>query len=173
MRNYFLLLPLWFVVLLPLWPQGNMGYQDDAVSYIGLTLADLYQRFGTPTSVYAARGLEEWQDDVVFVYDRGDFYIYKDRVWQVGLKAAFGIAVGDSRGQVNLILSTNQAVTNQNSTNLDLSNQGSSNQGSREPDTQANVFFYPLTDKAWPMMLRYDFDDAGKVKAIFIYRTDL
>ena len=167
------MLPLWFAVLLPLWPQGNMGYQDDAVSYIGLTLADLYQRFGVPTSVYTARGLEAWQDDVVFVYDRGDFYIYRDRVWQVGLKAAFGVAVGDPRGQVNLILSTDQDLTNQNSSNLDSPNLDSPNQGLRGQDIQSNSFFYPLSGKAWPMMLRCDFDDAGKVQAIFIYRTDL
>lgn len=134
-----------------------MDSQDDAVSYIGLTLTDLYQRFGTPKSVYSSRGLEEWQDDVVFVYDQGDFYIYKDHVWQAGLKTMYGISVGDTRAQVNMVLSVN-SLTNSPPPAIEV---------------QGNSIFCSLPDKAWPMTLRCDFDSAGIVQAIFIYRTDL
>ena len=145
-------MPVFFLVFAasPLWSQAEteQGRPDDPVSYVGLTLNELIGRFGTPSWVYAARGLEEWQDDVVFVYNAGDFYIFRDRVWQVGLKAARGINSGDSRAVVSLVLGS-QAVDLGNST------------------------FYPLDDGSWPLMLRYDYDSAGKVQAIFIYRTDM
>ena len=128
---------------LPLWPE-----EEELVSYIGLNLTELFRILGTPRSVYAARGIEEWQDDVVFVYDEGDFYIYGDRVWQLGLRAARGINSGDSKGLVQLILGSGA-------------------------EARGDSVFYPLYEASWPLMLRYDFDDANKVKAIFIYRTDL
>jgi hypothetical protein len=97
--------------------------------------------------VYPVRGLEEWQDDVVFIYDEGDFYVYKDRVWQAGLKSAYGIALGDSWGSVSLALGA-----------------AAQNRG--------NSLFLPLEGKNWPLALRCDFDHAGKALAIFVYRTD-
>ena len=144
--------------LLLLWPfaflaaQGSAEAQNDAdevdpVSYIGMTLEELLQSFGLPRSVYASRGFEVWQDDVVFVYDQGDFFVFKDRVWQVGIKSFRGINLGDPRGVVSLIL------------------------GSKVED-RPNALFLPLNEKTWPMMLRCDFDSAGKIEAIFIYRTD-
>ena len=126
--------------------QGNPG-EADPVSFVGLTLDELIHHFGIPQSVYAARGLEEWQDDVVFVYDQGDFYVYRDRVWQVGLKTLRGINTGDPRGVVSLVLGSNA-----------------------EP--RGDSIFYPINDRSWPLMLRYDLDSAGRVQAIFIYRTD-
>jgi len=149
MRNCFLLLPLWLVIIIPLWPQAETetGGADAPVLYIGLTLTDLYQRFGVPQSVCASRGLEVWQDDVVFVYAQGDFYIYRDRVWQVGLKGAMGIKAGDSRDMVSLIFGS-------------------------KGENRGNSFFCSLNDAAWPMMLRCDFDKDDKVQVIFIYRTD-
>jgi len=143
------LLPLWLLVMVPLWPQTGTAAPggNDPVSFIGLTLDELLRRFGTPRSVYAARGLEEWQDDVVFVYDQGDFYIYNDRVWQAGLRAALGINSGDSRAVVSLVLGP-------------------------KAESRGNSVFYSLDEYAWPMMLRFDFDKDDKVQAIFIYRTD-
>ena len=135
------------------WPLVFPGAQSTAgefnpVFFIGMSLDDLIRRFGTPRSVYPVRGLEEWQDDVVFVYDTADFYIYKDRVWQAGLKEARGIKTGDPRAVVSLIL------------------------GSSAAETRENFISYFLNEGAWPLMLRFDFDNAGMVKAIFIYRTD-
>jgi len=142
-------LVLFFLCVLPLLhtqSQGN-GQGSDPVSFVGITLEELINRFGVPRSVYTARGREEWQDDVVFVYDQGDFYVYKDRVWQIGLKATRGINTGDSRGVVSLILGSGA-----------------------EP--RGDSIFFPLNEKPWPLMLRFDFDAAGRVQAIFIYRTD-
>ena len=126
--------------------QGNT-VEADPVSFVGLTLEELIRDFGVPQSVHAARGLEEWQDDVVFVYDQRDFYLYKDRVWKLGLRALRGINTGDPRGVVSLVLGSGV-------------------------ETRGDSVFYPLNDRSWPLMLRYDFDSAGRVEAIFIYRTD-
>ena len=149
MRNLIVLLSLWFVFIVPLWPQAETerSRDDDPASYIGLTLDELIRRFGVPRSVYAARGLEEWQDDVVFVYDEGDFYIFKDRVWQLGLKAVRGINAGDSRAVVSLVLGS-------------------------AAEYRGNSVFYSLNEGSWPLMLRCDFNSAGKAQVIFIYRTD-
>ena len=88
---------LLFFLSLPLLPaQGSA----DELSLVGITLNELILRFGVPRSVSAARGLEEWQDDVVFEYGDRDYYVYKDRVWQVALKAAMGLKAGDSREAV-------------------------------------------------------------------------
>lgn len=122
--------------------------EDDPASFIGLTLQELFSRFGAPRSVRAARGREAWQDDVVFVYDRGDFYIYKDRVWQAGFPAAMEIHSGDPRELVLAALGTGA-------------------------ESRGNSVFKRLNQGNWPLELRCDFDGAGKVKAVFIYRADL
>ena len=114
---------------------------------IGIYLDELILRFGPPRSVYAVRGLEEWQDDVVFVYDHGDYYIYKDRVWQLGLKEAWGIRAGDSRSVVSLRL------------------------GSNAQSRGDSVFLF-LDEGNWPLMFRCDFDQNGRVLVLFFYRTD-
>jgi hypothetical protein len=135
----------------PLWPQRQatgQSLEGDPALLIGFTLTDLIGRFGTPRSVYPVRGLQEWQDDVVFVYDEVDFYIIKDRVWQVGLKSAYFIGSGDSRAAV--ILSFGEPLSSGD-----------------------DYAVFPLKGNNWPLALRCNFDAVGKVKAIFIYRLDI
>jgi hypothetical protein len=142
MRFHFLLL---FVLLIAkpfLWAQAP----DDARLLVGMKLADLVSRFGPPQSVYAARGQEAWQDDVVFTYGEADFYILKDRVWQVRLKSAYNISLGDPRQAVLLAL------------------EGALDQGDH--------VLLPLPDNGWQLMLRVNLNPAGRVSAIFIYRPD-
>ena len=131
------------------YPDGASGIKADtgSINLVGITVDELIRRFGAPRSVYAVRGLEEWQDDVVFVYEQGDLYIYKDRVWQVGLKSAMGIKAGDTRGAVSMILGS-------------------------AAETRGNSLFYPVNEFPWPLMLRCEFDSSGRVQVIFIYRTD-
>jgi hypothetical protein len=112
-----------------------------------MKLADLVARFGPPQSVYAARGQEPWQDDVVFTYSEGDFYLFKDRVWQVGLKSAYSISLGDPKQAVLLAL------------------------GERALDQGTHVLL-PLPDNGWQLVLRVNVNPAGRVSAIFIYRPD-
>jgi len=66
--------------------QAGAGRYDALLSLVGLRLDELIARFGVPRAVHAVRGAEEWQDDVVFVYSQGDFYIHRDRVWQGGVQ---------------------------------------------------------------------------------------
>ncbi|HCC36460.1 MAG TPA: hypothetical protein DEQ14_01940 [Treponema sp.] len=134
----------------PLWPQNSPPAAfslDEASALIGLKLDELAARFGLPQTVYASRGQETWQDDVVFVYGVGEFYIFKDRVWQVSLKTAGGIALGDPKAAVTLTL------------------------GETAEDNGAYVLF-PLPPVGWPLTLRVNFNPAGSVSAIFIYRPD-
>ena len=121
--------------------------QEEPHSFVGMTLSGLIGRFGPPDEVRAARGAEVWQDDVVFVYPAGEFYVYKDRVWQVSLAAAYGLSLGDPKPAALLVLG-NEAVD------------------------MGNYLFYPLPAAAWPMTMRVIFSDAGIVTAIFVYRSD-
>ena len=138
------------LVVSPLWPQST---EAEPASFIGLTLPELLSRMGPPKSVYPVRGPEEWQDDVVFVYDQADIYIHKDRVWQAGFKSAMGIKTGDNVAAVSLILGSAASV--------------------RMAESRQNSVFYFLDGKSWPMMLRCDFDKEGRVMMIFVYRSDL
>jgi hypothetical protein len=148
--------PVFLLAVLIILPNGLRAQagaapsEDDPSSYIGLTLAELMRRFGAPRAVYPVRGLEAWQDDVVFAYDRGDFYILSDRVWQVGLRAAGGVKAGDSWGEALLALGSKAGIR-----------------------YNSDSIFQPLDGGSWPMALRYDFDRDGKVRMIFIYRADL
>ena len=135
-----------FLALPSLAAQGNTG-GSDPIGIVGITVDELIRRFGAPRSVYAVRGLEEWQDDVVFVYEHGDFYIFKDRVWQAGVKELRSIKAGDTRGAVSMALGSAAEI-------------------------RGNSMFYPVSDYPWPLMLRYDFDSSGRVRVIFITRTD-
>jgi hypothetical protein len=125
----------------------SLGAQEDPAQIVGLTLDSVYARYGIPESVYAVRGAEEWQDDVVFVYQDWDLYIFRDRVWQVGLKSAMGISLGDSAGMAFLMLG--EGV-----------------------QSFEGYLLYSLPPRSWPLQLRLDLDSAGKVTAIYIYRSD-
>jgi hypothetical protein len=122
------------------------GQHDEPFSFIGMKLDELVKRFGPPQTVFSARGSETWQDDVVFVYDEGDFYIYLDRVWQVGVKSVYGIKTGDAKTVVMLVLG-----------------EGVQDRGDH--------LVYPFYDLAWPLSLRVNFG-ADRISAIFVYRSD-
>jgi hypothetical protein len=131
-----------------IWAQ-NSGASDPAnpANLVGLTLSEVIGRFGIPQGVYAVRGEAEWQDDVVFSYGDREFYFYRDRVWQLGLKAAFGIRVGENRNVIPLIIGNTVVV-------------------------EENYSLAPLAGWSWPMNVRFNNDSQGLVTAIFIYRSD-
>ena len=122
--------------------------EENPASFVGLTLQQLIDRFGVPRMVYAARGLDDWQDDVVFVYDQGYFYIYRDRVWQVGINSIRGITRGDPQGMIYLRMGANAVA-------------------------RGDSVFYRLHEAPWPLIIRWDINNAGRVQAIFVYRADL
>ncbi|MDR0722850.1 MAG: hypothetical protein LBF75_08715 [Treponema sp.] len=120
---------------------------EDVSSFVGLTLEGLITRCGFPQSVYAVRGNETWQDDVVFTYEVGDFYMYKDRVWQIQVKTAYGIKIGDNLTSISWILGEGTQM-------------------------YSNYFLIPLRGHPWPLTIRLNFTSAGLISAIFIYRPD-
>ena len=60
-----------------------------AVSLLGAEVSRILALFGPPPALYALRGLEPWQDDVVFDYpERGvACFFWHERVWQLRLGA--------------------------------------------------------------------------------------
>jgi hypothetical protein len=144
------------LLALGLYPLSGQASQDffpsgiaaaEPESLIGLTLEGLYGSFGAPQAVRSVRGEEEWQDDVVLVYPQGDFYVYRDRVWQLGLPSVRGISLGDGREAVILALGEEA-----------LEGEG--------------CFILPIRDRPWPMALRVDMGDSGRVAGLFVYRSD-
>ncbi|MDR2808467.1 MAG: hypothetical protein LBB43_05595 [Spirochaetaceae bacterium] len=127
--------------------EEKVELEQDISAFIGLTLKELITKFGVPYEVYALRGPESWQDDVVFIYEQGDFYIYRDRVWQVSIKTACDIIVGDDWNTVQLLMGTAQYKFDR-------------------------CLIYSLHGSAWPLMIRFNFDEASNVSAIFVYRPD-
>ena len=134
-----------FAALSPLWPQDRPP--GDPLPLLGARLGDLIGRLGPPEAAYAVRGNEQWQDDVVLVYSEGDFYIAKDRVWQIALKSAYGLALGDPKPAALLALG-------------------------EEARDQGDHALLPLPGGGWPRTLRVNFNGAGMVSAIFVYRSD-
>ena len=119
----------------------------DPSVFIGFSVRELVEIKGFPQAVYAVRGDAVWQDDVVFSYGEENFYFYRDRVWQVGTRNAFGIGVGDKRDVVPLILGDHTVIAGDHS-------------------------LAPLAGRAWPMNARFNIDEHGRVASIFIYRAD-
>jgi len=74
---------------------------DDPAPLLGSKIAETLGRFGPPSTVYAVRGAEAWQDDVAFNYSSGfTFFLYGDRVWQLRLAppyagSIYGLFLGD------------------------------------------------------------------------------
>jgi hypothetical protein len=119
---------------------------EDPSALIGTTLANLIGSYGAPKSVYPVRGLASWQDDVVFVYDQAEFFIYGNRVWQLKLKSAYGINEGDPKAQALLVAGQGQSF-----------------------DTYS---IFPLPSRVWPISLRINWDSSDRVSAIYVYRSD-
>jgi hypothetical protein len=127
---------------------GQYDYANDPASLVGVSLRDLIAMFGVPQSVYATRGPNTWQDDVVFAYGDWEFYIYRDRVWQISLKAAYGIKIGERREVIPLVLGNGVQV-------------------------YEGFTLYTYSNRSWPVTIRFNVDQNGFVSAVFIYRADL
>ena len=133
-------------VVPPLWPQVPSSVVGEPLSFVGMRMDELIRRFGPPQTVYAARGQQIWQDDVVFVYGEGEFFIHRDRVWQIRLPSAFGMQVGDARAVALLVLGNNMR-------------------------DGGNYLLCDIAGYGWPLSLRVNID-AGRISAIYIYRPD-
>lgn len=144
-----LLLPLLLLLVLPLKAQAISPAisDDEKLLFVGMTLAQLIERLGPPRTVAAVRGVEVWQDDVIFQYAEGDFFIHGDRVWQVRLLSACGISAKERKAAVMQKL------------------------GNTAEDKNDHALL-SIPGKNWPLTLRVNFNSSGQVSAIFIYRPD-
>jgi hypothetical protein len=147
-RPFFI--PLLLFISSPVWTQQQpapANSSDEQLSFVGMTVAAMLERMGPPRAVNTARGEEPWQDDVVFHYSIGDFYVYGDRVWQVKLASVYGISNGDRKSAALLVL------------------------GDAAED-KGEYILSQVTGKDWPLTLRINFNNSGLVSAIYIYRPD-
>ena len=118
-----------------------------------MDLAAAYRTFGAPREVFAVRGAEAWQDDVVFLCE-GHLYLFwlRDRVWQVRLDRGFageflGLRMGLPRAEVRTRLG--------------------------EPLGEgAADLLYHLEDVGWPIRLRLLFEEDRLIDA-YCFRSDL
>ncbi len=126
---------------------------DDPAVLLGLTPTQAIERFGAPTSVFAIRGTEAWQDDVVFDYGEGfSLFLFKDRVWQVRVALPYaspvlGFVVGSSK---------ERAASALGSPVLEL----------------AGAVEWNLPGEAWPVRLRGILDAGGLIPELYVYRAD-
>ena len=125
----------------------------DPAGLLGLSPALAIERFGPPARVFAVRGAEPWQDDVVFDYAGGfSLFLFRDRVWQVRIGEAhaapvFGFVVG---------LSIERAIAILGAPNREL----------------PGAYEWVLPGDAWPVRLRGVVDATGSIHELYVYRAD-
>lgn len=125
---------------------------DDPATLLGLTPAQVIERFGPPESVFAIRGDEPWQDDVVFDYGGGfSLFLFGDRVWQVRIAEPYaepvlGFVVGSG---------VERAAAALGAPALEL----------------AGSYEWVLPGEAWPVRLR-GVADGDLIRELYIYRAD-
>lgn len=126
---------------------------EDPAALLGYTPAEVFNRFGAPARVFAVRGAEAWQDDVVFDYGGGfSLFLFMDRVWQVRLAEPFarpilGFSIGATPDRIAASLGSPAATT-------------------------ANGYEWVLPGAAWPERLRGIVDVSGTIRELYIYRAD-
>ena len=125
---------------------------DDPAALLGLTPAQVIERFGPPESVFAIRGAEPWQDDVVFDYGGGfSLFLFKDRVWQVRIAEPYaepvlGLVVGSDVERAAAALGAPERAL-------------------------AGAYEWALPGEAWPVRLR-GVTDGERIRELYIYRAD-
>ena len=123
---------------------------EEQLSFVGMMIAELIERYGSPRSVVPERGNEVWQDDVVFQYNGADFYIYRDRIWQAKFASTHGVSNGDRKNNVMRALGS-------------------------DAEDMGDYAQLAIKGKDWPLMMRVNFSNSnnnGQVTAIYIYRPD-
>ena len=134
-------------------PPATGQVPGDPGELLGMTPAQAFMRFGAPDRVFAVRGAEPWQDDVVFEYSGGfSLFLCLDRVWQVRLAEPYAAPVmGFSLGA-----SVERAVSVFGVPEL----------------LEAASWEWNLPGSAWPVRLRGNGDAAGAIREVYIYRAD-
>ena len=124
----------------------------DPTRLIGLDIPGAVASLGLPQQMFAWRGAEEREDNVVFYYP--DFlylFWYKDRVWQVRCDrrfaaTVFGLTLGWSREQVERA-------------------------SPRTLTPNGDSLYFDLSDGSFPLRVRLVFT-AGVLSDLYVYRSD-
>ena len=134
-------------------PAPAIALPEDPATLLGLSPAQAIARFGAPSTVFAVRGEEAWQDDVVFDYGGGfSLFLFMDRVWQVRIAEPYALPVlGFTVGAT-----AERAASSLGSPSLAL-------EGSYE---------WALPGEAWPVRLRGLVDPDGAIRELYVYRAD-
>jgi uncharacterized membrane protein len=120
---------------------------------LGMSPGEAIERLGAPARVYAVRGPEAWQDDVVFEYRDGlSLFLFADRVWQVRIAEPYplpvlGFILGGSRAALAGALGFQEVVMD------------------GEPE-------WMLAGEAWPVRLRAIPGEDGAIRELYVYRAD-
>lgn len=120
---------------------------------LGMSPGEAIKRLGAPQRVYALRGSEAWQDDVVFDYGDGlSLFLFADRVWQVRIAEPYplpilGFILGGTRKDIAEALGF-PAVP-------------------MEGDPE-----WMLAGEAWPVRLRALPGKDGSIRELYVYRAD-
>ncbi|OHD79093.1 MAG: hypothetical protein A3J97_12965, partial [Spirochaetes bacterium RIFOXYC1_FULL_54_7] len=120
---------------------------------LGMSPAEAIERLGAPDRVYAVRGAEAWQDDVVFDYGDGlSLFLFADRVWQVRIAEPYplpvlGFILGGTQDDISAVLGFPAAMV--------------------EGDPE-----WMLTGEAWPVRLRAIPGEDGYIRELYVYRAD-
>jgi hypothetical protein len=181
------------VLLLPLWlAAAAAGAQEaapvppeadplDLPSLVGLTLPEALEHLGVPAEMFASRGEEGWQDDVVFYYPSHLYlFWYRNRVWQARLderySGSFLAAVVGPVGTEGGAKADREAAAKAGAAEAALVMGRSRDQvlsvlgpPMREID---GSLVYHLEDRGYPVRLRLYFRD-GRLVDAYCYRGDL
>jgi hypothetical protein len=134
---------------------GSLGAQEalDLPALIGLSLEEVHQSLGVPAEIYALRGPEPEQDDVVFYYPSHLYlFWFENRVWQARVDRrfsgrVFSLAMGSSRQQV--IETMGRPI-------LEFS----------------DSLVFHIEDRGYPIQARLYFDEDG-LADVYCFRGDL
>ncbi|PKL24153.1 MAG: hypothetical protein CVV47_10350 [Spirochaetae bacterium HGW-Spirochaetae-3] len=126
---------------------------DDPAVLLGMSPAQAIERFGPPVDVFAVRGAEAWQDDVVFDYGGGfSLFLFMGRVWQVRVAEPYdGPVLGFIVGST-----AERAASALGSPSLEL----------------PGAYEWALPGEAWPVRLRGIVDSSGAIRELYVYRAD-
>jgi hypothetical protein len=121
--------------------------------FLGMSPGEAIGRLGAPDRVYAVRGSEPWQDDVVFDYGDGiSLFLFADRVWQVRIAEpyplpVFGFVLGGTGDDLSRVLGFPAAKVGD------------------DPE-------WMLAGEAWPVRLRAIPSEDGRIRELYVYRAD-
>jgi hypothetical protein len=132
--------------------KGVVNESVDIAGYLGFTLSEAVQTFGPPEEVFVYRGEEEWQDNVVFYFQKHLYlFWFENRVWQVRLDERYegeiaGFSMGTRKEDITAALG--------------------------EPFFEDNEScLYALPDMGVPVRMRLFFEE-GRLSDLYIFRAD-